>query len=334
MKNTIKRKPMTITTPVQFSAPAGDQDTRHFSIEAYTGAVIDTWFGKLVFDVSGMSAKKNIPILREHERDRVVGYGTGSQDGKTFSVMGRFSKSTPDAQECLALAEEGYPWQASVGIRPVKVKTIGEKEEASVNGQILTGPAEIWLKSQVGEVSFVTLGADDHTSISVFSQPDSGDEIEVEHLPSTQEEKIPMTKEELFSQSPELAAELKAEGYAEGIQTERSRVTQILASDPDHKHLAVLCSAIEAGTAADGVFKALFEAERQMRQTGLKNLADQATPPVGQSREEATQPAPLKFMDAAKKLASEKGMSLAAAVRETQKTSPELHAAYLKEIAG
>jgi hypothetical protein len=38
-------------------------------------------------------------------------------------------------------------------------------------------------------------------------------------------------------------------------------------------------------------------------------------------------------MDQAKKLASDKTMSLAAAVRELQRTNPDLHAAYLKEIA-
>lgn len=322
----IKRQPITLTAPVNLSRPS-ESEARTFAIAAYTGAVIDTWYGKLAFEVAGMSAKKSMPILREHQRDRIVGYGTGKPDGDVFSVSGQFSTVTPDARECLALADEGYPWQASVGIRPVKVKTLSEKEEAVVNGKTLTGPAEIWLKSEVGEVSFVSLGADSNTSIAVFGE--SATDIEAEHEQTTEtKEKSIMTKEELLAQAPELVAELKQEGVA----AERERVTQILASDPELKHLAVLTSAIEAGTPADGIYKALFEAERQIRKSGIENLAAQATPPVGQTRsDEPVSAPPISFMDKARSLAREKGLSLAQSVRLAQAEFPDLHEAYLKE---
>ena len=336
---TIKRKPINLTGPVLFQAAEPDNSVRKFDIQAYTGAVINTWYGKLVFDISGMSSRTKMPVLREHIRDRIVGFGKGSQDGKAFSVSGEFSKYTRDGLECLALADEGYPWQASVGIRPVKVKTIDEKEDFQVNGKSLKGPAEIWLKSDVGEVSFVSLGADSNTSISVFSESTEEIDVELESLSQPQtagsetgpnKENRPMTKEELMAQAPELAATLKAEGAAE----ERTRVTQILAADPEMKHITVLKQAIEAGHAADGVFKSLFEAERQFRLTGLRTLAENATPPVGQSRTDGTETtsAPAKtFFGEVEAVMKAQNINKAAAVRHVQALHPELHAAFLKE---
>jgi hypothetical protein len=340
---TTKRKPVNLTSPVLLqAADTQDDGPRKFIITAYTGAVIPTYYGALVFDVSGMSAKPKMPVLREHHRDRIVGFGKGSHDNNAFTVAGAFSQSTIDGVECMALADEGYPWQASVGIRPVKVKTIDEKEEFAVNGKTLKGPAEIWLKSEVGEVSFVSLGADSNTSISVFSELESEIDVELESSrddPTTQtkgagvtagpnKETQPMTKEELIIQDPELAASLKAEG----IMTERDRVTRILASDPEMKHLTVLKQAIEAGTSADGIFKDLFEAERQFRQTGLKNLADQATPSVGQSRTEIeTASAPKTFFGEVSEVMKAQNLSMADAVRKVQFEQPDLHQTFLKE---
>jgi len=327
---TIKRKPITLTGDVTTFAANSGEPIRTFAINAYTGAVVDAYFGKLVFDVSGMSAKPRIPILREHARDRIVGFGESSQDGKTFSVTGQFSESTPDGKECLSLAAEGYPWQASVGVRPCKVRVLSVKESATVNGQPVTGPAEIWLKSEVGEVSFVSLGADNNTSISVFA--DSAVEVEAEIESSDEAEPQEtnqggksMTKEEFLTQYPDMAAELKAEGITE----ERERAMAILSHETDH--YAILKSAVECGTAADGIFKALYEAERNFRMGGLQKLADQAPPSVGQTRDEVIDTPVMTFMGEVEKL-SAAGMTRAQALKKTAGDHPDLHDKYIKDI--
>lgn len=329
---TVKRKPVSLTGAVSiFSEKKNAHDsTRMFAIDAYTGAVVDTYFGKLVFDVSGMSAKQKIPVLREHQRDRVVGFGEASQEGKVFQVHGKFSESTPDGKECLALADEGYPWQASVGVRPCKVRLLSKNETAEVNGAMLSGPAEIWLKSEVGEVSFVSLGADNNTSISVFS--DSATEVEAEIESSDEAEPQEtieggksMNKEEFLEKYPDMAAELKAEG----ITAERERVMAILSHETDH--YAILKSAVECGTAADGIFKALYEAERNFRMGGLQKLADQAPPSVGQTRDEVIDTPVKTFMGEVEKL-SAAGMTRAQALKKTAGDHPDLHDKYIKDI--
>ncbi len=141
----------------------------NFTILAYTGRPVDTWFGRLAFDLAGMTTKPRFPILREHGRDRVVGVGEKSWTDKAgFHVSGRFL-DTAEGREVKALAAEDFPWQASVGIWPVKVKTLAEGENAVVNGHKTKGPGEIWQESRVGEISFVSLGADSDTEVVVFS---------------------------------------------------------------------------------------------------------------------------------------------------------------------
>jgi hypothetical protein len=53
---------------------------------------------------------------------------------------------------------------------PRQVLQIQNGETYMVNGQDLTGPAEVWKKSEIFETSFVPLGADGNTSVAVFSR--------------------------------------------------------------------------------------------------------------------------------------------------------------------
>lgn len=146
-------------------------DTNGFKIKAYTGAPVNRQWGKLAIDVEGITAKQQIPILLNHNPGEIVGHSvrTYVEDG-AFWVEGKFSGATVEASEAKKLLAEGFPWQASVGISPSWVESIGDSETKRVNGQEITGPAELWLSSMVFETSFVPLGADSNTSISTFSK--------------------------------------------------------------------------------------------------------------------------------------------------------------------
>lgn len=143
---------------------------RRFAMLAYTGKIIDWGWWRFIIDLKGISAKAEFPALREHERDRVVGTNDEwKTDANGLHVMGRFSKVTADALEVLGLAEEGFPWQTSVGIWPVETEFLEAGKSRKVNGQTVDGPCEIWTKSDVREVSFVSLGADDDTAAIVMT---------------------------------------------------------------------------------------------------------------------------------------------------------------------
>lgn len=152
--------------PAGDDADGGEQSAaeRRFAILGYTGVEVEVWGYRFVIDLNGISMKTAIPALREHERDRIVGMTDESRvDAQGLHLFGTFSKATPDAAEVLALADEGFPWQASIGVRALQVLQVEAGASATVNGRVVRGPIDIWQQSQVGEISFVALGADSNT---------------------------------------------------------------------------------------------------------------------------------------------------------------------------
>lgn len=148
---------------------AGTDAAARFAILAYTGKIVDWGWWRFIIDLKGIEAKPAFPALREHARDRVVGTCTEWKvDANGMHVLGDFSRATPDAAEVLALCQEGFPMQASVGIRGLAIDYVEKGQTRKVNGITVDGPCEIWTKSVVQEVSFVSLGADDDTAAIVM----------------------------------------------------------------------------------------------------------------------------------------------------------------------
>jgi hypothetical protein len=146
-----------------------------FSILAYSGSKVNSWRGPLILDTRGFEFKNQIPVLRQHDHLRVVGHGQGYVDpAGRFWVKGKFSNATADALEVQRLVEEGQKFQASVGVEPKKIESLSKGEKADVNGLRLNGPAEIWRKSYVGEVSVVPWGADPATSVEAVKLGTAG----------------------------------------------------------------------------------------------------------------------------------------------------------------
>jgi len=69
--------------------------------------------------------------------------------------------------EVVSTAANGFPWRVSVGARPEKMVFVEAGMNASANGQMFKGPVYIARKATLGEVSFVSLAADDRTSAKV-----------------------------------------------------------------------------------------------------------------------------------------------------------------------
>lgn len=301
---------------------AGQKDKRSFALTGYTGKAIDTWFGKVVFNIKGIKTKAKIPVLREHQRDRVVGFGEAFKDESNFYVRGEFSGATKDAQEVLNLADEGYPWQASVGIWPKKVSLLGKDAKVKVNGKEFSGPGEIWEESEVGEISFVSLGADDNTAGVSFGADDKNKaNVVFTENQTKMEDEMPKeiievkTVEELKAQFPEFCLELEKAAKQAGIDEERARVKEILAADAD---LIETKKAIEDGISAAGAYKLFFEAEKKKRALGLKAMEAEAPQSVGTEvntdSEDKAKEQKLsgndKFMGFARDLAAKEGISM------------------------
>jgi hypothetical protein len=137
-----------------------------FSVLAYSGGAIRLpWWGKTIFDTAGLSFATPLPVLREHDRGKIVGRidRVATAEYK-IHAEGTFSSVTQDGAEVLALAKEGFPWQASIGCFPELIQEVKEKQTVTVNGRSFGGPAVVIRRARVREISVVVLGADDQTS--------------------------------------------------------------------------------------------------------------------------------------------------------------------------
>jgi len=204
---------LSLSAPVTFLGK--NEKKNNFLIEAYTGEVVERWWGWLAIDLEGIKARQKIPVLMNHQANQIVGHSTNTYTEDSFFVSGKFSAVTDFAKEVKALAEEGFPWQASIGVRPLKILSLEKDTEQNVNGQTLAGPAEIWLESEVFETSFVPLGADDNTSVATFTKfEETPQGVNI----NTHNEDIFMeiTLEKLEKDAPALLAEIKKAANAEG----------------------------------------------------------------------------------------------------------------------
>jgi hypothetical protein len=281
-------------------APEGKLKTE-FDITAYTGAVVDRWRGKLAIDVEGIKAKAKMPIFREHVREAIVGYSMANrkESGK-FMVSGKFSSVTDAAKEVQALAGDGFPWQASIGVKPLKIMALEQGASAEVNGQDLEGPAEIWLESEVFETSFVALGADDNTQVACFSQ--------VNETPAPagntqrKEQDMKITLSLLESEAPELLAQIRKDaadeafkqgeeaGRAAGAADELARIKGVSEQSMAGHDELIAKLMFDGKTTGPEAAVQVLAAEKKVKETALENLAAGGIDPVNQSTPPAVDP--------------------------------------------
>lgn len=161
-------------------APTGEQQLRKFKMVAYTGVAINIGYygAPVVVDLAGMTMPgQRRPILRDHDSSRIVGHTESievSEGGTRLKVTGVISGVGSDAQEVLALAGNGFPWQASIGASVQRREFVEAGQQVKVNGRTFNGPLYVARATMLGEVSFVPMGADPNTSVNVAAQPGAG----------------------------------------------------------------------------------------------------------------------------------------------------------------
>ena len=263
-------------TELSFIAPVllDEEADSNFLIEAYTGAVVGRWWGDLAVDVSGMQTKQNIPILLGHDTTQIIGYSEKAYSkNNSFFVSGKFSDITEAAKNAKGLALEGFPWQASVGIRPIKTLSVEKDKNTTVNGMQVNGPAEIWLESEVFETSFVPLGADPETNVSIFEK--------IKEIEKPKEEKfMEITKEVLKKEAPALLSSIADEAFKKGAEAELLRVKEVLQSGLPGHDILIEKLAFDGKTTGAEAAKQVILAERSLREHAEQNLKDDNIPPI------------------------------------------------------
>lgn len=160
-----------------------DDGKQAFSMEAYSGKIIKghSFWGDLAIDVSGIQFnQKRIPILEDHMWNWKLGVSNSKPSIENNRIA--FDKvnllSNEKAQEFKQNLDDGFPYQASISIRPTKVEELEEGASTEVNGYTMKGPGKVIRQSIFREASACVFGADHRTSVSSLSDTDEDVEVE------------------------------------------------------------------------------------------------------------------------------------------------------------
>src|SRR5262245_1527612 len=158
---------------LELQAAAGDGTNRKraFTATAYTGAAmrLDGFGHPVVVDLAGLAVPtKRFPTLRQHDPERIVGYtDEATTSAQRLRVSGHLTAATDAGREALTLADEGFPWQVSLGADVGKMEFVDKGVTAKVNGRNFDGPCYVARATSLRECSLVPLGADVGTSATV-----------------------------------------------------------------------------------------------------------------------------------------------------------------------
>jgi len=161
---------------------AGSVDLVGYSGEPFEYGAL----GRIVVDLAAVTfAKDRYPLLREHDRGRVLGYfSRPTVSNGRLLIAGATLVDTRDASEVGNLLRSGVPMEASICLTDVKRRTLARGEVEKVNGRTVTGPATI-LAGTFRECSVCVLGADSRTSTTArfsFSDDEGGEPDEERYL--------------------------------------------------------------------------------------------------------------------------------------------------------
>lgn len=156
---------------IQAQASSGEEPRpKRFSMVAYTGGAmqVSAYGLPVVIDLAGLRAEAPVPILLDHDSAQIVGHADEVERTDTrLALRGVISGASQAAEQVVASAAAGFPWRASVGVRPDKMEFVGEDVSVTVNQKSLKGPLYVARKAMLGEVSFVAVAADSRTSVKV-----------------------------------------------------------------------------------------------------------------------------------------------------------------------
>lgn len=153
----------------QSTAPSS---SRKFSGVAYSGLPVKQHFifENLFLDVDGMTFKDQIPIFKNHDADKIVGYGSLTKHEGQLLIDGNLITGVDEAQDIATLSDNGFKWELSVGVNPEYIEEFSQGQTFSMNGSDHEGPAVVFRSPNVFETSFVAVGADKNASAQIFSK--------------------------------------------------------------------------------------------------------------------------------------------------------------------
>lgn len=171
------------TAPLQLRAASPQSLATRLEGVAYTGGLVASM--NIVIDLSSTRVDPRMPLLAEHERDKIIGVvERAAIEGRQIVVAGKLFSDLPGstAQRIAELCARGMPYQMSVGLFGYTESYIPSGTVLTVNSATVTGPATVLRGGHVREVSIVALGADSDTTAKLFSGAGQGPRIDATAL--------------------------------------------------------------------------------------------------------------------------------------------------------
>lgn len=148
-----------------------DAAIQGFAGIAYSGGVVPNYgmAGDMAIDLGSIDLPRaEVPILLNHDPNKIVGRATVVNDGKQLTITsGTFSTVTEYGKQVAGLMGEGHPWQYSVGIAG-KARGVKRDTPTKLNGREMALDTLLH-KTRLLEVSFVPSGADPHAHAARLS---------------------------------------------------------------------------------------------------------------------------------------------------------------------
>ena len=163
---------------VEAKASDGNSDgPKRFTMEAYNGGLISQAWSDLpmVVDLQGLKIpERNIPIRLDHDTRQGVGHADSvrAEGGKLYAE-GAISRATDAARDVQESARMGFTWQASISASISRAEEVADGT-VEVNGRSFDAPVLVIRASELREISFVDLGADDTTTARVAASQAKG----------------------------------------------------------------------------------------------------------------------------------------------------------------
>ena len=165
---------------LDLTAAAGDDESRvrSFKMTAYTGGAmrVDLYHWPVVVDLAGMEvATQSRPILKQHDPEQIVGHTESIKvAASSIKLAGKISGIGEAAEEVVRTADNGFPWQSSIGAAVQQLEFVDRGNSVKVNGRKFTGPLYVARKTSLKETSFVALGGDDNSTASIAAGHSEG----------------------------------------------------------------------------------------------------------------------------------------------------------------
>jgi len=160
-------------TTFELSDAPGEGATKlkQFDSLAYTGKVATKWGQRILIDVSGLTFKSVVPLIADHEPSLRIGHGKVMITADHHvRIKGPVSSTSQTAMDFVNDSANGFPFEASVGVKSTRTRYIPEKQKVHVNGADHLGPLVLIEAGILREVSVTTLGADDETSATTLNE--------------------------------------------------------------------------------------------------------------------------------------------------------------------